>query len=141
MAVARYPAPLVLGDMLPTMRARFPVMVTVSLALAAAVLAAAGCGGGGKPEYCSNVSDLQQSVDDLKNVQLKSGALSTLADGCPVGAKRRKRGRELGEAGFPQPDQRAAVIRLEPFHRDQEASLVPDAPAAGSRSCRRSTAP
>ena len=78
MAVARYPAPLVLGDMLPTMRARFPVMVTVSVALAAAVLAAAGCGGDDKPEYCSNVSDLQQTVDDLKNVQLESGALSTL---------------------------------------------------------------
>ena len=31
-----------------------------------------------KPAYCSDVSDLQQSVDDLKNVQLNSGAVSTL---------------------------------------------------------------
>ena len=31
-----------------------------------------------KPEYCSNVSDLQQSVTDLKDVQLQSGALPTL---------------------------------------------------------------
>lgn len=46
--------------------------------LAAVALVAAGCGGGSKPEYCSNVSDLQQSVDDLKSVQLESGAISTL---------------------------------------------------------------
>ena len=46
--------------------------------LAATVLVAAGCGGSDKPAYCSNVSDLQQSVDDLKGVKLESGALSTL---------------------------------------------------------------
>ena len=50
----------------------------VPLALIATALVAAGCGGSSKPAYCSNVSDLQQSVDDLKNIQLKSGALSTL---------------------------------------------------------------
>ena len=51
----------------------------IMLALAAAVLVAAGCGGDDKPAYCSNVSDLQQSVDDLKSVDLtESGALSTL---------------------------------------------------------------
>ena len=89
-------------------------MVTVSVALAAAVLAAAGCGGGDKPEYCSNVSDLQQTVDNLKNVQLEERRPLHPADGCPVGAKRRGRGRELGEGGLPQPDQRAPVIGLEP---------------------------
>ena len=31
-----------------------------------------------KPDYCSNVSDLQQSVNDLKSIQLQSGALSTI---------------------------------------------------------------
>ena len=46
--------------------------------LAAAALVAAGCGGDDEPAYCSNVSDLQQSVDDLKNVQLESGSLSSL---------------------------------------------------------------
>ena len=45
---------------------------------AAAVLMAAGCGGSSKPAYCSDVSDLQQSVNDLKGVKLESGALSTL---------------------------------------------------------------
>ena len=55
---------------------RFPWIV---VALAIAALVAAGCGGDDKPAYCSDVSDLQQSVGDLKNVQLsESGALSTL---------------------------------------------------------------
>ena len=50
----------------------------IPLTLAAAALVAAGCGSSDKPDYCSNVSDLQQSVDDLKNIQLQSGALSTV---------------------------------------------------------------
>jgi hypothetical protein len=51
----------------------------IMLALAAAALVAAGCGGSDKPGYCSDVSDLQQSVDDLKNVDLsQSDALSTV---------------------------------------------------------------
>ena len=45
---------------------------------AATALMAAGCGGSSKPAYCSNVSDLEQSVDDLKGVTLESGALPTL---------------------------------------------------------------
>ena len=53
-------------------------MPIVAVALAAAVLAGAGCGGSDKPAYCSNVSDLQSSVDTLKSVQLQSGVLSTL---------------------------------------------------------------
>ena len=52
-------------------------MVTVLVALAAA-LVATGCGGSDKPAYCSDVSDLQSSVDTLKSVQLQSGVLSTL---------------------------------------------------------------
>ena len=60
------------------MKARLRVTLTVPLALAAAGLIAAGCGSDSKPDYCSDVSDLQQSVDDLKGVQLESGALSTL---------------------------------------------------------------
>ena len=52
--------------------------ITFALAGACAALVAAGCGGSDKPAYCSNVSDLQQSVDDLKGVKLESGALSTL---------------------------------------------------------------
>jgi hypothetical protein len=52
-------------------------MVTVLVALAAA-LVATGCGGSDEPAYCSDVSDLQSSVDTLKSVQLQSGVLSTL---------------------------------------------------------------
>ena len=51
----------------------------IMLVLVAATFVAAACGGDDKPAYCSNVSDLQQSVDDLKSVHLsESGALSTL---------------------------------------------------------------
>ena len=59
------------------MKARLPVMLILALALAAVALAVAGCGSS-KPDYCSDVSNLQQSVDDLGNIQLQSGALSTL---------------------------------------------------------------
>jgi hypothetical protein len=48
------------------------------LALAATALLAAGCGSSDKPDYCSNVSDLQQSVDLLKDVPPEAGALSNL---------------------------------------------------------------
>jgi hypothetical protein len=53
--------------------------VIVSVALAAAALIASGCGSSNdKPAYCSDVSDLQSSVNDLKNVQLNSDAVSTV---------------------------------------------------------------
>jgi hypothetical protein len=48
------------------------------MALAVAVLAAAGCGSSSKPAYCGNVTDLQNSVSSLKNVQLGSNTISTL---------------------------------------------------------------
>lgn len=48
------------------------------LALVAITLVAAGCGSSSKPEYCSNVSDLEGSVEELKGVELQSGALATL---------------------------------------------------------------
>ena len=51
----------------------------VSVALAAAALIAIGCGSSNdKPAYCSDVSDLQSSVNDLKNVQLNSDTISTV---------------------------------------------------------------
>ena len=53
-------------------------LLWIMFTLAATVLVSAGCGGSDKPAYCSNVSDLQQSVDDLKGVKVESGALSTL---------------------------------------------------------------
>ena len=60
------------------MKVRLHVVLSLAAALAVAALVAAGCGGSSKPDYCSDVSDLQQSVNDLKGVQLQSGALSTI---------------------------------------------------------------
>jgi hypothetical protein len=60
------------------MKVRLQVMLILAVALPAASLAAAGCGGSDKPEYCSKVSDLQQSVNDLKSVQPNSAVVSTL---------------------------------------------------------------
>ena len=60
------------------MKVRLHVVLTLAVALAAAALVAAGCGGSDKPAYCSNVSDLQQSVSDLKSVQPNSAVVSTL---------------------------------------------------------------
>lgn len=59
----------------PTLRSRSLMAATV---LAVIVFAVTGCGGSSKPAYCSNVSDLQGSVDELSSVQLESGALSTV---------------------------------------------------------------
>ena len=60
------------------MKVRLHAALILAMAVAAASLVAAGCGGSSKPDYCSKVSDLQQSVNDLKGVQLQSGALSTI---------------------------------------------------------------
>jgi len=59
------------------MKTRVGVTLILSVAIAGA-LGAAGCGGNSKPGYCSDVSDLKESVDALKTVQLQSGALSTV---------------------------------------------------------------
>jgi hypothetical protein len=64
--------------MIAAMKARLPLALVLPLVLAAAGSVVAGCGGSDKPAYCSNVSDLQSSVDTLKGVQLESGVLSTL---------------------------------------------------------------
>ena len=53
-------------------------LVITALALVAIALVAVGCGSSSKPEYCSNVSDLEGSVEELKGVELQSGALATL---------------------------------------------------------------
>ena len=54
-------------------------LLWIMFVLAIAALVAAGCGGDDKPAYCSDVSDLQQSVDDRQERPAdESGALSTL---------------------------------------------------------------
>ena len=55
---------------------RWPLIGAAALVLVALLLAA--CGGSSKPAYCSNVSDLEGSVQELKSVELESGALATL---------------------------------------------------------------
>ena len=107
-------------------------LLFIPVALAAAALVAAGCGSSSKPAYCSDVTNLQNSVNSLKSVQLQSGAVSTLKTDVQKVQSERKRGRELGEAGLPEPDQRAAVIGLEPLDLGPGAAPVPDGPAAGS---------
>jgi outer membrane murein-binding lipoprotein Lpp len=59
------------------MKARFRMTLIVSLALAAGTLMVAGCGCDDEPDYCSDVSDLQSSVDELKSVDL--GGTDTLS--------------------------------------------------------------
>ena len=46
--------------------------------LAVLTTVAIGCGSSDQPAYCSNVSSLESSVGDLKDLQLESGVLSTL---------------------------------------------------------------
>jgi hypothetical protein len=48
------------------------------VALAIAAVSAAGCGSSSKPAYCSDVTDLQNSVNSLKSVSLGSDTVSTL---------------------------------------------------------------
>ena len=62
----------------PAMKASFRMTLIVSLALAAGALMVAGCGGDDKPDYCSDVSDLQSSVDELKSVDLGIDTLPTV---------------------------------------------------------------
>jgi hypothetical protein len=52
-------------------------VVFAAIAVAAAI-AGTGCGSSSKPAYCSSRSDLEQSVKDLGNVNLKTGGTSAL---------------------------------------------------------------
>ena len=53
-----------------------PLPALVALAIFLSLFAAA-CGSS-KPDYCSNVSDLEGSVEELGSVKLESGALETV---------------------------------------------------------------
>ncbi len=63
---------------MPLMNTRLRMTLVISMALAAVALLAAGCGGSSKPAYCSNVSDLEGSIAEIKDIELDSGAVSTL---------------------------------------------------------------
>ena len=53
-----------------------PVPALLALTVSLSLLAAA-CGSS-KPDYCSNVSDLEGSLEELGSVKLESGALETV---------------------------------------------------------------
>ena len=55
---------------------RAPALLA-ALAVAVVALTLVACGSS-KPSYCSNVSDLQSSVNDLRNVKVSSDGLSAL---------------------------------------------------------------
>jgi hypothetical protein len=62
----------------PLMNTRLRMTLVISMALAAVALLVAGCGGSSKPDYCSNVSDLEGSIAEIKGIELESGTISTL---------------------------------------------------------------
>jgi hypothetical protein len=62
----------------PTLKVGRRMTLIVPVVLAAAALVAAGCGSSSKPAYCSDVTDLENSVNSLKSVQLNSNTISTL---------------------------------------------------------------
>jgi hypothetical protein len=62
--------------MLRSGRRLAPVLALLALAASLSVLTAA-CGSS-KPDYCSNVSDLEGSVEGLGSVKLETGALETV---------------------------------------------------------------
>jgi hypothetical protein len=53
-------------------------MAFLPVLLIVAALAASGCGSSSKPAYCSDVTNLENSVNSLKSVQLNSNTISTL---------------------------------------------------------------
>ena len=57
-------------------------LMFIPVALAVAALAAAGCGSSSKPAYCSDVTNLENSVNSLKSVSLGSDTVSTLRRTC-----------------------------------------------------------
>lgn len=59
------------------MKATLRMTLVILAALAAIAVVVTGCGDS-KPEYCSNVSELEESIDELENVQLEKGFLTTL---------------------------------------------------------------
>ena len=86
---------------------RTTLVAWMALAAVAAAVVVTGCGSSSKPEYCSNVSELEGSVEELKGgIHLESGALPTLEADLTKVQSNADAGRDLGEGRFPERDQR-----------------------------------
>lgn len=57
---------------------RLGVSLSILGAFLAVALFVAGCGSDSKPAYCSNVSELEKSVEEIGDVKLETGAIATL---------------------------------------------------------------
>ena len=75
--------------------------------LAGVVLLGAGCGG--DPDYCSDVSDLEQSVKDYRQRRRRRGRALRRHRCAGQGGGERSGGRRLGEERFP--DQTDAITK------------------------------
>jgi hypothetical protein len=56
------------------------VIRVVLVALTPLALLTAACGGGGEPGYCSDVDKLEQSVKDLRDVDVVAGGTNAVTD-------------------------------------------------------------
>jgi hypothetical protein len=78
------------------------------LLLVAAVLLGAGCGGG-EPDYCSDVSDLEQSVKDLGSVDVVAGGRSAVTDALDEVEGNARAAVDSAESDFP--DETSAITK------------------------------
>jgi hypothetical protein len=76
------------------------VTVRVLLLLVAAVLVGAGCGGG-EPDYCSDVSDLEQSVKDIGSVDVVEGGRSAVNEALDEVERNARAAVDSAKSDFP----------------------------------------
>jgi hypothetical protein len=86
----------------PVATVRAPVLLLV-----VAALAGAGCGSDDKPGYCSDLSDLQQSVKDLGDVNVIEGGKSAVTEA--LGKVEDNARATVGSAKSDFPDQTKAI--------------------------------
>jgi hypothetical protein len=72
------------------------------------VLLGAGCGGG-EPDYCSDVSDLEQSVKDLGSVDVVAGGRSAVTDALDEVEGNARAAVDSAESDFP--DETSAITK------------------------------
>jgi hypothetical protein len=104
----------------------------LSSAFASLVLAVAGCG---TPEYCSDLTELKQSLRDLEDIELDRGALPALRK--ELGEVRTAANAAIGSARQDYPSQTSAVESS----LSQLSTTVRGLPASPSREQLRTVAP